>query len=137
MEAMSEFMKQGNDFIMSEQGRANSFPMRNRSGKITVEVCNGRLNRVFPIIHAPNIPAADRIIHPASTPLAWSCVEIEIESADELSLTVGYIEQLGIRMPELNRSCFHWGDVDAVKILYQTKHTRQHARLRKILLYFL
>src|SRR5690348_11150606 len=99
MEAMSEFMKQGNDFIMSEQGRANFLSMRDRSGKITIEVCDGRLNRVFPIVHTPNIPAADRIIHPASTPLARSRIEVEVEPPDKLSLTVGYIEQLGIRMP--------------------------------------
>src|SRR5690349_7129365 len=138
MEAMSEFMKQSNDFIMSEQGRANFLSMRDRSGKVTVEVCDGRLHRVFPVVRASNIAAsADRIIHPPSSPLAGSGVEIEIEPAEKLALTVAYIEQLGIRMPELNRGCFHRSDVDAVKILYQTKHTRQHARFREILLYFL
>src|SRR5687768_15813536 len=137
MEAMSEFMKQGNDFIVSEQGRANSSLLRDGRGKIAVEVCNGRLNRVFPIVHAPDAPAADRIIHPTSTPLAWSRVEIEIEPANQLSLAVGYIEQLCIRMPELNINCFHLSDIDTIKVLYQLKHARQQARFRKILLYFL
>src|SRR6185295_11702494 len=69
MQAMSELMEQGDDFIMREQSRLGC----QRGGEIAIQVSHRSL-------YAGVFAAAGyRIIHPRATALGRPCVDIEIK----------------------------------------------------------
>src|SRR5688500_16256418 len=124
MKAVAKFMEQGDHFVVSKERRAGLTINTDGCGEIAREVCYRRLDVMLSGSFSSSTAAADGIIHPAPAALTGPCIEVKIKPADQFSLSVHYIEELGVGMPELNIGSFHRGDNDAIKILHQPEHSR-------------
>ena len=90
MQAVAEFVEQRDHFVMRECRRLGAGRWR----QVARHVSDGMLNG------AVEPPPIDRIVHPRAALLAGPRVEIEIELADELPVSVVHVEEANARMPD-------------------------------------
>ena len=114
MQAMAEFVEQGGDFIVGQQGRLAAV---GRS-EVAHQVGDGALQ------HAINGTAAvTGAIHPGTATLVGAGVQVEEETSDVLAVLLD-LEQAHIRVPGVE--AFKLGDLDAVQALHNGKQAAQH-----------
>src|SRR5207245_531797 len=86
VQAVAEFMEQGQDFIVRERGGLARGIFADRRRKIAGEVGDGMLHT------RSDTPPIDRVVHPRAALLARARVKIEVELADERTIVTDDLE---------------------------------------------
>ena len=124
MQAVTELVEQGDDFVMGKQRRL----AWQRRSVVAVEIGHRRLDAVA--LPAP----CDGVVHPGAAALAGAGIEVEVELADLLAAMVGNLEEFHVLMP-------HWrlgrADMQAIDGFHHLEHAGQHVGLGEILLYLM
>ena len=121
VQAVTKLMEQGNHFVMGEERR---FAFH-RTVKVTGQVSNGLLQAAIGFTHL-----ADTVIHPSTASFMLAGVEVEIEAAAQFAGFIKQIEELHVRMINLNVGTLLRSD--AVNAFHHFEQTSDRARFREI-----